>query len=335
MIFKDYKESKKSTDKNVKEISCEKTFENMEENYEKKMKIKVNFKPYIPKHNHIKRKQGTGSKLNKHQSSATKNDTKVFIKVKDISLLTNPEKTSNDFDRDTNYLEYEGPSAGIQEDLTREIANSPISNEPLDLSLKQAQTGDVLPLDLTKTKDSPFLPQANTLPITDGHNTSNDNHVDQISSVCTSSTTISLPSIQIITAQAAPGPVLTMTPSTSFIISDNPCHGEITRIRIPDRIVSLENITQESPVSHGLLNYSTNDTQQPFTRSQLQKPKFKKLPPSKSTKMLMPMDISKKKQNTKQEGMVKVNEKITSNGGVFCTFRNFTRSRAKNKAMTK
>ena len=331
MIFKDYKESKKSTDKNVKEISCEKTFESMEENYEKKMKIKVNFKPYIPKHNHIKRKQGTGSKLNKHQSSATKNDTKVFIKVKDISLLTNPEKTS----RDINYLEYEGTSAGIQEDLTREIANSPISNEPLDLSLKQAQTEDVLPLDLTKTKTSPILPQANTLPITDGYDKSNDNHVDQISRVCASSTTISLPSIQIITAQAAPGPLLPMTPSTSFIISDNPCHGEIARIRIPDRIVSLENITQESPVSHGQLNYSSNDTQQPFTRSQLQKAKFKKLPPSKSTKMLMPMDKSKKKQNTKQEGMVKVNEKITSNGGVFCTFRNFTRSRAKNKAMTK
>jgi len=357
-----FKQGKEPSDKNGKEIFYKKTNENMEENKEKKMKIKVNFKPYIPKINQNKQKQDTGLKVRKHQSSTTKNDTKVFIKLKDISLLTNPKKTNDVLDED---LKCEGSSAGIREDLTRKIDDSSLRNEPLDLSIKpQAQREDDLPLDLTKTKDVSLMPQL--LSNTDVHNTSNSHHVAvnhqvavdhipiaQIATFCSSSTitpqVISQPSI--IQTNSEPG--LARAPTNSFIIFDNPVKGNRSRRKMPNSIVSLGNDTQQHNERHGqkLLNSFTNELQEPILRPQLQKAKFMEVP-SKTSKTLTLVDKSKSsekkhsrtKQNcdtkmhnqiTKQEGMVKVHEKITRNGGVFCTFRNFTRSKAKHKPKTK
>jgi len=350
-----FKQGKEPSDKNGKEIFYKKTNENMEENKEKKMKIKVNFKPYIPKINQIKQKQDTGLKVKKHQSSTTKNDTKVFIKLKDISLLTNPKKTNDVLDED---LECEGSSAGIREDLTRKIADSSLRNEPLDLSIKpQAQREDDLPLDLTKTKDVSLMPQL--LSNTDVHNTSTSHHVvvnhnipiAQIATFCSSGTitpqVICQPSIQ-----TNSGPVIARVPTNSFIIFDNPGKGNISRRKMPNSIVSLGNDTQQHYERHGQkqLNSFTNELQEPILRPQLQKAKFMEVP-SKTSKTLTLVDKSKSsekkhsrtKQNCdtkmhnqipKQEGMVKVHEKITRNGGVFCTFRNFTRSKAKHKPKT-
>jgi len=363
-----FKQTKESSDKNVKEISPKKTNENMEENKEKKMKIKVNFKPYIPKYNQNKQKRNLGLKAKKHQSSTTKSDTKVFIKLKDIALLTDPKKHNDVIDKD---VESEGSSGGIREDLTRKIADNSISNEPLDLSIKpQARRADPLPLDLTWTKDVSLLPQLQSN--TDRQNTSKSHPgagnlipVEQIPTFCSSTTiihqVISQPSVQINLAQAASGPVLAREPSNSFIIFDNPGKGSISRRKMPNTIVSLGNDTLVSHERHGpkLLNTSTNELQEPIVRPQLQKAKFMEVP-SKTSKTSTLIDksksreekhsgiknslVSRTKQNCdtkrtnqipKQEGMVKINEKITSNGGVFCTFRNFTRPRSKNTPKSK
>jgi len=215
-----------------------------------------------------------------------------------------------------------------------------------------------------------LLPQL--LSNTDRHNTSishtvagNLIPVEQIPTFCSSSTithqVISQPSIQINLAQAASGPALSRSQSNCFIIFDNLDRGNISRRKMPNSIVSLGDDTLPSHERHGqkLLNAFTNELQEPKVRPQLQKAKFIEVP-SKTSKTLKLIDksksrekkhsrkknslVSRTKQNCdtkmhnqmpKQEGMVKVNEKITSNGGVFCTFRNFTRSKAKNITKTK
>jgi len=76
-----YEESKKLADKNVEEAPCKKMMDSNEKSKEKKMKIKINFKPYIPKIKGNRRKQETEFQMTKKPSTLTKNITKSFIKT--------------------------------------------------------------------------------------------------------------------------------------------------------------------------------------------------------------------------------------------------------------
>lgn len=332
---------------------------------EKRMKIKVNFKPYIPKIKRTREKPETEWNLKK--SSTTKNDGKAFIKVKDISLLTNPQTSCKVLDEDIIYLEYGGPKAILTDDL----ADNSISNEPLDLSIKhQVPREDVFPLDLSKIKYRSLLPQANMISKTDEHNTS-DIHgmaeqftpVEQIGADSCGSM-IFPPVISLQPVQTFPRSAIGRAPINSSIINENPCQEKISSRENPRIRISSKNINQQSSGIHGLpanvkLISSTNGIQEPLVRCQLQKPMLKTLQ-VKEKKTFTHKDISKSNRNKQtrkknstgfktkqnheiqkkdqiinQQGMVKINETITSNGGVFCTFRNFTSSRTKHKARTK
>ena len=337
---------------------------------EKRMKIKVNFKPYIPKIKRTREKPETDWSHKK--SSTTKNDERAFIKIKDISLLTNPQTSCKVLDEDIIYLEYGGPKAILTDDL----ADNSISNEPLDLSIKhQVPREDVLPLDLSKIKYHSLLPQTNMISKTDEHNTS-DYHglaeqftpVEQIGADSGGSMifhpVISLQPVQINLEQTFPRAAIGRAPINSPIINENPCQEKISSRENPRIRISSKNINQQSSGIHGLpanvkLISSTNGMQEPLVRCQLQNPMLKNLQIkqkktfthkeiSKSNrnkqtrkknstgfKTKQNYEIQKKDQIINQKGMVKINETITSNGGVFCTFRNFASSRTKHKARTK
>lgn len=355
--------TKKKKDKNVKDTSLKNIVMDRKDIKEKRMKIKVNFKPYIPKNKRTREKQET--EWNNKKSFITENEAKTFIKVKDISLLTNPQKPCEMFDKDTIYLEYGGPRVLLTEDL----AVNSISNEPLDLSMKcPVQREEVIPLDLSKIKDQSLLIKTKSLSNTHEHTKSKNHHVDerfipvkQVAVFSSSSTIVQPPQINL--PHTVVRPTIAKVPSNSFVICENVCQGKISRRKKPTNNISSANINQhltESNDWHGnnQPTSSTNDIQDPLVRCQLQKQMFKNLQ-TKLTKTLTQKDSSKtkldsrknnssvfntkqnyviqrKNQITNKKGMVKINEKITSNGDVFCTFINFAgKTGTKRKIKTK
>jgi len=404
--------------------------DNEEEKKEKRMKIKINSKPYIPKLKRGNRqKQETEFKVYKKPTSPVKENVKAFIKLKDISMLTNPQKPSEVFDKEIIYLDNEEECKPNEEDLNKEPINYTIEitepdwnarnndTEPLDLSVKsqslhipQIPREELLPLDLSRPRKysqietieelSQALPtdrnSQNFIQLnTDEYAIENINivhefinpvepPVSQIISFDSSSIigtqVIALRPIQLIYTNPQDiqpgqsqkqGIANSYSPMPAESMIENPCIGKIStrknsgNAKLPEDIPrNLQNCNMfsanlqcvapkeneqkaigTSQIQDGICNelsnsYETDKLQ--TTRTQKQSKKRKASEQHIKLKEKLSNHIPIKSQSINNQGMVKINEKRTTNGGFFCTFRNFTssavkttRGKAKNKMKRK
>jgi len=396
--------------------------DNEEEKKEKRMKIKINFKPYIPKlKKGNRRKQETEFKFYKKPTSPIKENVKAFIKLKDISLLTNSEKPSKVFDKEIIYLDNEEECYPNEECFTREPINytteitEPVWNasnndtEPLDLSVKskshhipQIPREELLPLDLSKPRkcfqletidelcqdippdrNSQNLIQLNT----DEYAIENINIVHEVitpveppvsqiisfdSSSIFGTQVIALRPIQLIYSNQQviqpgqsqdQGIAKSHYPMPAEALIENPCLGKIStrknygNAKLPEDIpqncntfsANLQCVAPKqneqkaiatSQIQDGIFNELSDKLK--TTRTQKQSKKRKASEQHIKLKEKLSNHIPIKSQSINNQGMVKINEKRTTNGGFFCTFRNFTssavkttRGKAKNKMKRK
>jgi len=401
-------------DSNVEEAPGQKWAENEEEKKEKRMKIKINFKPYIPKiKKGNRRKQETEFRFYKKPVSPIKEDAKAFIKLKDISLLTNPQKPSEVFAKDIIFLDDEEESIPTDQEPINYTINitdpnwntSHYSTEPLDLSVKSESLHsphilieEFLPLDLSKPKeqselaineekDTPTQRNSQTImQLNTAENTRENNeivheilipveppvsHSNIVTLGCShagSSTgdhVIAIRPVQLICTQTQVSQLgqsqerFVESPMLTEFAIENSYLGKISRrkksgnAKHPEessqnlqkchifssnmQAVSPENIKPkaagENQKKEGIYKLGANkkvsksprNADFPTKRNQKQSRNIN----SSDSKEKQNNDIPIKSQITTREGMVKINEKITSNGGVFCTFRNFTNSGVK------
>jgi len=411
-----YEESKKLAEIDVEDGPSQKMDDNEKEKKEKKMKIRINFKPYIPKlKKGNRRKQDTEFKFCKKSTSPIKENVKAFIKLKDISLLTNPHKPCEVFDKEIIYLDNEEECNPNEEGLTREPINYTTEStgpdwnagnndtEPLDLSVKsqslhipQIPREELLPLDLSKPRkysqietieelsqaiptdrNSQNLIQLNideyareNINIVHEFITPVEPPVSQIITFCSSSSignqVIAIHPIQLIYTNPKvlqPGQsqdqgmaeIHSPMPAESAI--ENPCPGMIStrknsgNAKLPEDIhQNLQNCnifsanlqcvapkeTEQkamamSKIQDGTSNELSNSckTDELQTRTQKQSRKRKASEQHIKLKDKQSNHIPIKSQSINKQGMVKIHEKITTNGGFFCTFRNFTSSAVK------
>lgn len=413
-----YDESKKLAEKNVEDVSDDREVANKEDNKEKRMKIKINFKPYIPKiKKGNRRKQESEFKFSKGLFPAAKDDAKAFLKVKDISLLKEPPKPKNAFDKEIIYLDNEDAGSKIQEDHIGEALNYSITisdnswvnnndNEPLDLSRKHQSPQihqmqpEEMPLDLSKTREDPYLVRVGEPPLDPTQKTfvqlipissHGGNHcfpheicklvepvsqIVQLSSNSTSPPVINLQPIQLVYTQrqlihpeTSMGKAVTVletqpameTCKPDLVIENSENNlGKVSRRKKPKSGMHPQDVSQNLQKYNGLpfrkqetierntmrkslgiqihegmdaemLNVVASPPNSQTPECQLAPttgiPRITKQPRTKSgcsSKNKQNKEAPIKKQNHNQTSMVKINEKVTSNGGVFCTFRNFT-----------
>jgi len=411
-----YEESKKLEDTNVEDGPSQKMDDNEEEKKEKRMKIKINFKPYIPKlKKGNRRKQETEFKFYKKPSSPIKENVKAFIKLKDISLLTNSQKPSEVFDKEIIYLDDEEECYPNEECFTREPINyateitgpdwnaSNNDTEPLDLSVKcqshyipQITREELLPLDLSKPRKCfqletidelcqdipPDRNSQNFIQLnTDEYAIENINIVHEfinpveppVSQIITfdrssiiGTQVITLRPIQLIYTNSQviqpgesqdQGIAKNHSPMTAESMIENPCSGKIStrknsgNAKLPEDIpqnlqncnifsanlqcVAPKKYEQKavamSQIQDGIYNELSNsyETDELQTRTQKQSRKRKASKQHLKLKDKQSNHIPIKSQSINKQGMVKINEKRTTNGGFFCTFRNFTSSTVK------
>jgi len=397
-------------DSNAEEAPGQKWAEDEKEKKEKRMKIKINFKPYIPKiKKGNRRKQETEFRFYRKPVSPIKEDAKAFIKLKDISLLTNPQKPSEVFAKDIIFLDDEEECITKDQEPINYTINitdpnwntSNYSTEPLDLSVKsqtlhspQILREELLPLDLSKPKeyservtieekDTPK--QRNSQTINAEYTRENNkivheihipvdppvSHSNIVTLGCSTGTStgdhvIAIHPVQWICTQTQVSQQgqsqesFVETPMATESAIENSYPGKISRrkkegnAKHPEdssqnllkcnifssnmQAVAPENIKQkavaENQKQEGILyKLGANKKVQKRPRNAEFSTKSKQQQGrnmnSSDSKEKQNNDIPIKSQITTREGMVKINEKITSNGGVFCTFRNFTNSGVK------
>jgi len=165
---------------------------------------------------------------------------------------------------------------------------------------------------------------------------------------------ISLHPIQIILTQVMPQE--TLQPCGSRVRVDSPGSGKISRRKNTTNVINstdtkqiLSNISSLTDrQATGQIQQNTgqpdNNNMSLFEGSKTIEVQSNKTQVKKQTRKKYSTgdkpnkqinEIPLRSQSTNQKGMVKINEKVTSNGGVFCTFRNFASSRAKTKALDK
>jgi len=391
-------------DSNAEEAPGQKWAEDEKEKKEKRMKIKINFKPYIPKiKKGNRRKQETEFRFNRKPVSPIKEDAKAFIKLKDISLLTNPQKPSEVFAKDIIFLDDEEECITKDQEPINYTINitdpnwntSNYSTEPLDLSVKsqtlhspQILREELLPLDLSKPKEyservtieEKDIPKQRNSQTINAENTRENNkivheihipveppvsHSNIVTLGCSTGTStgdhvIAIHPVQWICTQTQVSQIgqgqerFVETPIATKSAIANPYLGKISRRKKSGNAKHPEDNSQKlqkcnifsSNVQAGA---PENDKQKAPGKNKKQLGADKKIsksplnaefPTKRKEKQARNRNSSdsKEKQNndipikskiTLREGMVKINEKITSNGGVFCTFRNFTNSGVK------
>jgi len=404
-----YDESRKLADKNVEDVSGDREVVNKEDNKEKRMKIKINFKPYIPKiKKGNRRKQESEFKFSKDLFPVTKDDAKAFLKVKDIALLTEPPKPKPAFAKDIIYLDNEDVGSNIQNDHIGEALDYSITisdnnlfntndTEPLDLSRKHQRPQihqmhpEELPLDLSKTREDPNHVRVREAPLDPIQNsfvklipmsTHRENNSipyeislpvepvsqrSQLSSNNTSPPVISLQPVQLVYTprhllqpETAKGKAVTVLETQPAMETFNPDivieNSEKTLGKVSRRKKPKPGLYPQD-VSPKLQKCSVSSFQQQGTRKRntidikdgsnaeifdfLPSPPNQECQPSLTTekpsirnqswtesgcsfKNEPNRGVFIKKQNHNRNSMIKINEKVTSNGGVFCTFRNFT-----------
>jgi len=383
--------------------------DNEEEKKEKRMKIKINFKPYIPKlKKGHRRNQDTEFKFYKKPTSPITENVKAFIKLKDISLLTSPQKPSEVFDKEIIYLDTEEECKPNEEGLTRESINysteisepdwnaSNNDTKPLDLSVKpqslhipQVPREELLPLDLSRPRKYSQIETIDELSqaIHTDRNSQNfiilntgeyarenitqvEPPVSQIltfdSSSFTGTQVIALRPIQLIYTNPQviqPGQIQdqeiskTHSPVPAESVIENPCLGKIStrknsgNAKLPEDIpqnlqncnifsanlqcVAPKKYEQKavamSQIQDGIFNELSNsyETDELQTRTQKQSRKREASKQHLKLKDKQSNHIPIRSQSINKQGMVKINEKRTTNGGYFCTFRNFASSTVK------
>lgn len=257
----------------------------------KNMKIKVNFKPYIPKMRRVNlRKRESDPQVPEPNSRK-----KAFIKVKDISELTEPRPASKAVESDIIFCD--------QIDMIQEIsASAPVQPnqdlyEPLDLSRKDvcpqvnSKHDEVLPLDLSipKTSNDESYFVQNTKIVNKGQ------------------------------PQLQPEPVGTQLASQSPYIFIQPfpfvtANAIIPQSSSPDKSMPQHNSTAAKKF-HG------------FTGKVSKRRKSGHQSSKDRAKVEEKHDKQAEQQQNQPAGHMKVKKLVMTNNGVFCTFRNFLGSK--------
>jgi len=266
---------------------------------EKNMKIKVNFKPYIPKMRRVNlRKRESDPQVTESNSRK-----KAFIKVKDISELTEPRPVTKSVESNIIFCD--------QNDMIQEIgASAPVQpkqnlHEPLDLSRKDvcqqaySKNDEVLPLDLSIPKTS-----------------NNESYFAQNSKILNKGQ-----------PQLQPEPVRTQLASQSPYIVIQPFPFVSANAIIPEGSGPYRSMPQHISTTakkfHGLTGKVSKRRKSGHQSSK------------DRAKVEEKHDKQAELQQNQQAGHMKVKKLVMTNNGVFCTFRNFLGAKpVKNKQKT-